>query len=121
MDGEPLEAITSVEQALRLDPHPPPWYLLAKKAKQSMQRTNTKARWQRFDTSSTYSTPSRSILAAALAQLGRYDEARLEGRLFMADFPQFRTSEFLKTQPFRRKVDRQHFAEGYRKAALPDV
>jgi hypothetical protein len=39
----------------------------------------------------------------------------------MADFPLFRTSEFLDTQPFRHEVDRQHFAEGYRKAALPEA
>jgi hypothetical protein len=33
----------------------------------------------------TYGTPSRSILAGALAQLGRLEEARIEARLFMAD------------------------------------
>jgi hypothetical protein len=37
-----------------------------------------------------YGTPSRSILAAALAQLGRLEDARVEGRLFMADHPDLR-------------------------------
>jgi len=69
---------------------------------------------------STYGTPSRSILAAALAQLGRIDEASVEGRLFMADYPDFRIESFLDTQPFRLKSDREHFADGYRKAKLPE-
>ena len=120
MDGRPLEAITSVGQALRLDPHPPPWYYWAKgEAEYAARQYESAVATLRHE--STYGTASRSILAAALAQLGRYEEARLEGRLFMADFPQFRTAEFLETQPFRHEVDRQHFAEGYRKAALPEV
>ena len=63
---------------------------------------------------------ARSILAAALAQLGRIDEGRTEGRLFMADYPDFRIETFLDTQPFRLASDRAHFAEGYRKAGLPE-
>ena len=68
----------------------------------------------------TYGTPSRSILAAALAQLGRIEEAQSEGRLFMADYPTFRIESFLDTQPFRNPADREHFADGYRKAGLPE-
>jgi hypothetical protein len=60
-------------------------------------------------------------LAAALAQLGRLEEARTEGRLFMADYPDFRIESFLDTQPFRHRADREHFAEGYRKAWLPET
>ena len=69
----------------------------------------------------TYGTPSRSILAAALAKLGLIEEAQVEGRLFMVDYPTFRIKSFLKTQPFRHAEDREHFAEGYRQAALPEV
>jgi tetratricopeptide (TPR) repeat protein len=120
MDGRPLEAITSVGQALRLDPHPPPWYYWSKgEAEYAARQYENAVATLRHE--STYGTASRSILAAALGQLGRYEEGRLEGRLFMADFPQFRIGEFLETQPFRHEVDRQHFAEGYRKAALPEV
>jgi hypothetical protein len=59
-------------------------------------------------------------LAAALAQLRRLDEARLEGRLFMTDYPTFRIAAFLETQPFLHQTDREHFAEGYRMAGLPE-
>ena len=59
-------------------------------------------------------------LAAALAQLGRIEEARIEGRLFMADYPDFQIETFLDTRPFRNRADREHFAEGYRKAEVPE-
>ena len=58
------------------------------------------------------------LYTAALAQLGRIEEARIEDRLFMADYPNIRIESLLDTQPFRQRADREHFAEGYRKAAL---
>ena len=39
----------------------------------------------------------------------------------MADYPDFRIEAFLDTQPFRPLADREHFAEGYRKAGLPGM
>ena len=119
MDGRPLEAIASAASALRLNPHPPAWYywIQGEAEYAARQYENAVATLRR---ESTYGTPSRSILAAALAQLGRIEEASFEGRLFMADFPSFRIGEFLATQPFRHEADREHFAEGYRKAALPE-
>jgi adenylate cyclase len=59
-------------------------------------------------------------LAAALAQLGCIEEARIEARLFMTDYPDFRIETVLDTQPFRNRADREHFAEGYRKAGVPE-
>jgi len=38
----------------------------------------------------------------------------------MADFPSFKIEEFVAAQLFRHEADREHFAEGYRKAALPE-
>jgi TolB-like protein len=118
MAGRPLEAIESVAQALRLNPHPPAWYYWDKgEAEYAARQYESAVATLRHE--STYGTPSRSILAAALAQLGRLEEARIEGRLFMADYPDFRIESFLDTQPFRNRTDREHFADGYRKAALP--
>jgi hypothetical protein len=39
----------------------------------------------------------------------------------MADYPAFGIEAFLDTQPFLNKADREHFANGYRKAALPEA
>jgi tetratricopeptide (TPR) repeat protein len=119
MEGRPLDAIESAKQALRLNPYPLPWYYWVKgEAEYAARQYENAVATLRHE--ATYGTPSRSILAAALAQLGRLEEARIEGRLFMADYPDFRIESFLDTQPFRHRADREHFAEGYRKAALPE-
>jgi TolB-like protein len=120
MDGQPREAIGSIARAMRLNPRPPAWYYWLKgEAEYAARRYEDAVITLRHE--ATYGTPSRSILAAALAQLGRTEEARIEGRLFMADYPKFRIESFLDTQPFRHRADREHFAEGYRKAALPEA
>jgi TolB-like protein/class 3 adenylate cyclase len=120
MEGRPLEAIECAVQALRLNPHPPPGYYWAKgEAEYAARQYEAAVATLRHE--ATYGTPSRSILAAALAQLGRLEDARIEGRLFMADYPDFRIESFLDTQPFRHRADREHFAEGYRKAGLPET
>ena len=119
MEGRPLEAIASVTHALRLNPHPPSWYYwLQGEAEYSARHYDKAIAALRHE--ATYGTGSRSILAAALAQLGRVEEGRMEARLFMADYPGFRIETFLDTQPFRLASDREHLAEGYRKAGLPD-
>jgi tetratricopeptide (TPR) repeat protein len=120
MAGQPLEAIESVTRALRLNPRAPAWYYWVLGEAEYAARQYEKA-VATLRNESTYGTPSRSILAAALAQLGRIEEARIEGRLFMADYPNFRIRDFLQKQAFRYEEDREHFAEGYRKAALPEA
>lgn len=118
MDGQPLKAMESIAGAMRLNPRPPAWYYWLKgEAEYAAHDYPTAISTLRHE--ATYGTPSRSILAAALAQFGRIDEAQTEGRLFMADYPSFRIESFLDTQPFRNPADREHFADGYRKAALP--
>jgi tetratricopeptide (TPR) repeat protein len=119
MEGRPLEAIECAAQAIRLNPHPPAHYYWAKgEAEYAARQYENAVATLRHE--ATYGTPSRSILAAALAQLGRLEEACIEGRLFMADYPDFRIESFLDTQPFRHRADREHFADGYRKCALPE-
>jgi tetratricopeptide (TPR) repeat protein len=119
MDGRPGDAIASIAHAFRLNPRPPAWYYWTKgEAEYAARQYEDAIATLRHE--ATYGTPSRSILAAALAQVGRLEEARIEGRLFMADYPNFRVESFLDTQPFRNRADREHFADGYRKAALPE-
>jgi hypothetical protein len=67
-----------------------------------------------------YRLGSRRILAAALAQLGRLEEARREAELFLLSSPHFRISFWASTQPFRDEAMRAHFVDGYRKAGLPE-
>jgi hypothetical protein len=69
---------------------------------------------------STYRTHSRRILAAALAQLGRLDKARREAKLFLVTNPHFTISHWAYYKGFGDEAVRAHFAEGYRKAGLPE-
>jgi TolB-like protein/Tfp pilus assembly protein PilF len=117
MDGRPLRAIESIARAMRLNPHSPAWYYWLKGEAEYAARDYVGA-IKTLRHEATYGTPSRSILAAALAQLGHIEEARFEARLFMADNPDFHIEPFLDTQPFRVQADRDHFAEGYRKAGV---
>ena len=39
----------------------------------------------------------------------------------MADYPNLGIGAFLETQPFLHERDREHFAESYRKAAVPEA
>jgi adenylate cyclase len=48
------------------------------------------------------------------------NEARQEAALFMASFPTFTISYWIATQAIRDPTMGEHFAEGYRKAGLPE-
>jgi hypothetical protein len=64
--------------------------------------------------------PSGRLLAAALAQLGRIDEARATAKAFLRLMPGFSIRRWLKTQNLQRQQDADRFAEGYRRAGLPE-
>jgi|GEM_PF-1995804 len=63
--------------------------------------------------------PARRIRAAALAQLGRQEEAREEARRFLVSSPGFSIAEWAATQRFRQRADLEHFVDGYALAGLP--
>jgi DNA-binding winged helix-turn-helix (wHTH) protein len=63
--------------------------------------------------------PAQRILAASLAQLGRYRAARKESGRFMAVNPDFRINGWAAYHPFQHSRDRKHFVDGYAKAGLP--
>jgi hypothetical protein len=80
-----------LEQALRLNSHPPGWYYWFlgqgeyldcqyERAVQSLRREES------------YSSLSRRTLAAALAKLGRREEAKREAERFMISNPHFTIS-----------------------------
>jgi TolB-like protein/class 3 adenylate cyclase/Tfp pilus assembly protein PilF len=117
--GRPQEALEHIQKALRLNPHPPGRYywLLGAAQYAAHDYENAVATLRR---ESTYRSGSRRTLAAALAQLGRLDEARQEAKLFMAGNPDFRISTWVASHPFPDAAMRDHFVEAYRKAGLPD-
>jgi tetratricopeptide (TPR) repeat protein len=119
MVGKPQEGVDSALKALRLNPHPPGWYywflgfaLVAngqfKEAVLALQREET------------YRTASRRVLAAALALLGRSQEAHEEAQFFLAANPQWHISKWVETHPFQHQKDLQFWIDAYRLAGLPE-
>lgn len=119
MNGEPETAIELIQKAFRLDPHPLGWYYWQLGHAQYAAGQYQSA-VQTLRTEATYRSGSRRILAASLAQLGLMDEARREASLYMASNPRFRISDWATFQPYKDEVTLAHFAEGYRKAGLPE-
>jgi adenylate cyclase len=58
--------------------------------------------------------------AAALAHLGRVDEARAALARAHANYPTFSVSFIDTVVPFRNPADRDHYIDGLRKAGLPE-
>ena len=119
LGGRPLEGIDQIDRALRLNPQPDCWYyLLLGQAQYAAHQYQAAVETLRKE--ETYRTMSRRHLAASLAQLGRLDEARREGKMFMLNSPRFTISHWSATQPCRDAATLAHFVDGYRKAGLPE-
>jgi tetratricopeptide (TPR) repeat protein len=117
--GQPVEALEQIRKALRLNPHPPIWYytLLGQALYADRQY---EAAVEALRKEEAYGTGMRRFLAASLAQLGRLDEARQEAALFMVRNPHFTITHWTTTQPIRDEATGTHFADGFRRAGLPD-
>jgi len=117
--GRASEAIEMIQRAFRLNPHPAGWYYwqlgLAHYAARQYEEAVKILRMEAI-----YRSPSRRLLAASLAQLGRRDEAMREAALFMAMTPKFTITHWTAAQPARDPETIQRFIEGYRMAGLPE-
>lgn len=118
LDGHPDAALRAVDMAFQLNPYPHATYhwlrgfalYAAHRYEEAAAALQHKSCWE---------AGCERILAAALAQLGRYDEAREAVQRFMKTFPHFTAKSWARTQPFRNANDLQHFVDGYIKAGLP--
>ena len=117
-EGDPDAALRSVDMAFQLNPYPhAAYYWLRGFALYAARRYEDAV--ATLQHKSCREAGAQRILAAALAQLGRHDEAREAVLRFLKTVPQFRTESWAKTQPFRKADDLQHFIDGYIKAGLP--
>jgi DNA-binding SARP family transcriptional activator/TolB-like protein len=57
---------------------------------------------------------------AALGHLGRAQEAAVVRRRLLAIEPDFTVERFIATSPLERESDREHYAEGLRRAGVPE-
>ncbi len=117
--GRPEEAIELVEKARRLNPAAPRWYALNLGMALYLAR--------RYDEAVTAFRKGRPLgdagyrwLAAAYGQLGREEDAKGAAAEYLKLTPDFSLARHLEMLHFQRAEDREHYAEGLRKAGLPE-
>jgi tetratricopeptide (TPR) repeat protein len=120
MEGRGAEAVACVERALRLSPYPNDFYWNLGQAYYAAGQYEAAVKALHHGMAAPIARAPGAFLAAALAQLGRMDEAREEAGLYIASTPHFRISYWVETQPFRNLATRDRFVKGYRKAGLPE-
>ena len=119
LSGRIQESLEQIEKAFRLNPYPACWYFChLGQAHYAARDYNAAVFTLRRE--ETYRTNSRKFLAASLAQLGRLDEARREGEMFLVAHPHFTIGHWIQSQPLRDAAVRDHFIDGFRKANLPE-
>jgi TolB-like protein/Tfp pilus assembly protein PilF len=117
--GRPENALSQAEKAFQLNPFPPPYYYwLLTWILYAGQKYNQIVALAAKDVPKSIGF-SRNH-AAALAQLGRINEAREVASHFMRLVPQFTISSWLETLPFQNLADAESFREGYRMAGFPE-
>jgi tetratricopeptide (TPR) repeat protein len=117
--GRPDEAIELIEKAQRLNPAAPRWYAW------NLGMAFYLAR--RYDDAVTAFRKGRPLgdvgyrwLAAAYGQLGREQEAKAAAAEYLKLMPDFAIGRHLEMLHFRRAEDLEHYADGLRKAGLPE-
>ena len=123
--GEETEA--HVQEALRLSPRDPwvyTWLMIAGTALAVLGRAEEAISWLRRSVKSNRSYPlSRFILAAALANLGREEQARSEVKVALALDPRFTIASFRATAWSDNPVflaQRENITDGMRRAGVPE-
>jgi adenylate cyclase len=116
--GQPVDGLSLMMRALRLNPQAPDWYFL------NLGETQLEL-GQYADAVKTLGRPdirysfARRTLAAALALCGRQQEAKIEAAAFLNDHPDWSISAWSE-RTARKGTGLSRLLDGYRKAGLPD-
>jgi adenylate cyclase len=117
--GRPDEAIELIEKAQRLNPAAPRWYAWNLGAALYLAR-----RYDDVVSALRKGTPLSAMayrwLAAAYGQLGREQDAKAAAEEYLKRRPDFSLASHLGILPFQHAADREHYAEGLRKAGFPE-
>jgi adenylate cyclase len=116
--GQPEKSIVLMQQAMRLNPCYPDWYLwYLADAYSTLGRhldvVGTVLRMRNPD-------QGRRMLAASYAHLGRLEEAREQARHVLSLHPDFTIGRWRHRPPYRDEAVLERFIDGMRKAGLPD-
>ena len=118
-DGRPGESVELVEKAMRFNPGFPHWYGLNLGIALYVARRYENA----VTTLRKSKVPGAVVhrwLAASYAQLGREAAATAAAAEDLRRTPDFSIAKHLVSIPVRDADDRDHYADGLRKARLPE-
>ena len=121
--GEPEEALAAVDIALRLSPHDPQlflWLALRGSALYLLGRYQEAVAAAEESRSLRWFCRAPRVLAASYGQLGMLAEARRAVAELLAREPAEKTIADVICR-FKRAADRAHYAQGLRKAGLPEA
>jgi len=117
--GRPDEAIELIGKAQNLNPAVPRWYTWELGTAFYVAR--------RYEDAVVALRKGRPLvamayrwLAAAYGQLGREQEAKAAAEEYLRRTPDFSLARHLEMMPFQHARDREHYAEGLRRAGLPE-
>jgi adenylate cyclase len=120
--GEPERAIAAVERHMRVDP----FYVPLAPGSLGLARYMLKQYSEALAPSRECAARAPNLrlghlcLAAAYAQLGRIDEARIEAAEVLQIDPKWTIDKGSRLLPFKRPEDAEHMFDGLRKAGLPE-
>ena len=117
--GKCAEGLAELEMVLRRDPIPPSWYWDTRSAAlfqlqryqdaiESLNMVSERQSWE------------IAYMAASMAYLGRMGDAQHQVKLLLVTRPTMTISKILKIEPYQTEQGRNHFAEGLRRAGLPE-
>lgn len=119
LDGNAYGALESSAIAMRMNPQPVGWHVwLYGQAQIACGRYEEAIASLTMDV--TYRSPSRRILAVALALAGRREEAKLEAEAYLATDPDWKFGPWMATRPFQKPQDVKFWVDGYRLAGFSE-
>ncbi len=115
--GKSKEAIQRIEQAIRLNPRYPPWYLFSLGIVHYGARNYEEA-IVALERIPEPTTTSRLYLAASYGQLGSQREASKEAKEILKVLPDLTVESVRFIAPYKNPEDFEHLLEGLRKSSL---
>lgn len=119
LDGNAYGALESSAIAMGMNPQPVGWHVwLYGQAQIACGRYEEAIASLTMDV--TYRSPSRRILAVALALAGRREEATLNAEAYLATDPNWKFGPWMATRPFQKPQDVKFWVDGYRLAGFSE-
>jgi adenylate cyclase len=120
--GQPREAATLLERAMRLNPRYPGWYLvtLGRAYRLSGRLDDAIEPLERAKQRIPRNDHARAVLIVTYLEVGREAEARAEAAAMLKLKPKFSTRKFANVIPYKDPVQTKRVLDALRKAGLPE-